>query len=322
MNSIINDIINMQILVYAIINLGLVFLISPFYISLIKKVKAFAQGRKGPSLLQTYFNLWKLLKKEVVYSSNSSWIMSISPLINIICMLVAVLFVPLVFIPAQQDLFGNVILFLYILAMARFFMALAGLDAGSTFGGMGSSREMALSSLAEPVIILIFAALAYVYKTINFFDIFRIISHSSILAFNPSLMLLSISLFIVLIAESARVPVDNPETHLELTMIHEAMILEQSGKNLALMELSSAIKQMLLMGVLINIFFPLGIATTFSFPAIIISFVSFILKSLILALFIGLFESYFAKLRLFRLPNMFAIASFLAILTIILGVLG
>lgn len=311
---------NFQLLLYTILNIGFTLVLAPFYISLIKKIKAWSQGRKGPSIFQTYFKVIKLFHKEVVYSSNSSWIMHTSPYINLICILSATLFIPLIFIPDQQYWFGNVILFLYILALARFFMALAGLDAGSTFGGMGSSREMTLSSLLEPVTITIFAALAFAYKTTNFFDIFRTISYSPIMTINPSLMLLAISLFIIIIAETARVPVDNPETHLELTMIHEAMILEQSGRNLALMELSSAIKQLLLFGVVINIFFPWGIALSFSFSAITFSMGVFLVKSILLAVFIGLFESYFAKLRFFRLPNMFAIAFFLAILTIILEV--
>ncbi|MEK6960001.1 MAG: NADH-quinone oxidoreductase subunit H [Nanoarchaeota archaeon] len=311
---------NSQSLIYAVLNIGFVLLLSPFFVSFIKKVKAFAQGRRGPSLFQTYWTLMKMFRKEAVYSSNSSWIMRATPYINVICMLVAGLFIPLIFIPAQSNGFGDMILFLYVLAFARFFMALAGLDAGSTFGGMGSSREMTVSSLAEPVTMMVFAALAFVYETMNFFDIFRAISLSPILAFNPSLMLLSISLFIILIAETARIPVDNPETHLELTMIHEAMILEQSGVNLALMEISAAIKQVLLMGVLINIFFPWGITSSFSFLAMSMSTGLFLVKCVILASIVGLFESYFAKLRLFRIPNMFAIAFFLALLTIILEV--
>ncbi len=311
---------NIQILFYSLLNIAFVLIISPLFISFIKKVKAFAQQRKGPPLLQTYFTLFKLFKKDIVYSSNASWIMRVSPYLNLVCMLVATLFIPLVFLPDTQNGFGNILLFLYILALARFFMALAGLDAGSTFGGMGSSREMTLSSLAEPVTIIIFAALAFVYKTINFFDIFRIMTDASIFTYTPSMMLLVIPLFVVLIAETARVPVDNPETHLELTMIHEAMILEQSGTTLALMEISSAIKQLLLMGVLINIFFPWGIATVFSFSAILLSLCFFLLKAIILAIIIGIFESSVAKLRLFRIPNMFAISFFLALLTIILEV--
>ncbi len=309
-------------LIFSLLNLLTAVILAPFYISLIKKVKARAQRRKGPSIWQSYYNLLKLFRKEVVYSSNSSWIMRVSPYLNIICLLTAILFVPLIFIPETIGGFGNIILFLYILALAKFFMALAGLDAGSTFGGMGSSREMTVSSIIEPVAIIVFAALAFVFHSSNFFDIFTAISSSNPFLMKPSLLLLGISLFIVLITETARVPVDNPETHLELTMIHEAMILEQSGRNLALMEISSAIKQLLFMGILINLFFPFGLSATLSIASIALAIVLFVLKSTILAVFIGLFESYLAKLRLFRLPSLFLIAFFLSLLTILLEVLA
>jgi formate hydrogenlyase subunit 4 len=260
-----------------------------------------------------------LLKKETVYSKNSSWIMRVTPLVNIAVLLVASLFVPLIVIPQPTDLVGNIILFIYLLALAKFFMALSGLDAGSTFGGMGSSREMAISALIEPVAIVVFAALAFAFKTTNIPDIFRGALASNVLI-DPIIILISVSLFIVLIVESARVPVDNPETHLELTMVHEAMVLEQSGKNLALMELSSAMKQLLLMGLLINILFPWGLTTDFSVPAILISVGAFAIKSVVLAVIIGVFESSCAKSRLFRLPGMFALALFLAIVTLIIEV--
>jgi len=307
------------LIAYGILNMLFVLLISPLFISLIKIVKAHAQKRRGPPLLQTYSNLFKLLKKETVYSSNSSWIMRVTPLVNIAALLVASLFVPLLVIPQPTDLVGNIILFLYLLALAKFFMALSGLDAGSTFGGMGSSREMAISALIEPIIMVVFAALAFAFKTINIPDMFRGALASNVLI-NPVIILISISIFIVIIVESARVPVDNPETHLELTMIHEAMILEQSGKNLALMELSSAMKQLLLMGVLINILFPWGLTQDFAVPSILISFGAFVLKAVVLAVIIGLFESSCAKSRLFRLPGLFAIALFLSIVTLIIEV--
>ncbi len=309
----------LTIIAYGILNMLFVLLISPLFISLIKIVKAHAQKRRGPPILQTYTNLAKLLKKETVYSTNSSWIMRITPLVNIAALLVASLFVPLVVIPQPNDLVGNIILFLYLLAMAKFFMALSGLDAGSTFGGMGSSREMAISALIEPVIIVVFAALAFAFKTINLPDMFRGALASNVLV-NPVLILVSISIFIVIIVESARVPVDNPETHLELTMIHEAMILEQSGKNLAMMEMSSAMKQLLLMGILINILVPWGLTSDFSAPSILISLGAFILKAMVLAIIIGLFESSCAKSRLFRLPGLFAVALFLSIITLIIEV--
>ncbi len=307
------------LLVYGVVNLVFVVLVSPLFISLIKKVKARAQRRQGPPILQTYRNLVKLLKKETVYSENSSWIMRATPLVNLAAILTASLFVPLLVVPEPTDLIGNIILFLYLLALAKFFMALAGLDAGSAFGGMGSSREMAILALFEPVIIVVFAALAFAYKTVNIPDIFRGALASNVLV-NPVMILIAASIFIVIIVESARIPVDNPETHLELTMVHEAMILEQSGKNLAMLELSSAMKQTLLMGVLINTLIPWGLATDFSAPAILFSLALFLVKAVVLAVAIGLFESSCAKYRLFRLPGLFAFALFLSIITLIIEV--
>lgn len=309
----------LTLIAYGILNTLFVLLISPLFISLIKMVKAHAQKRRGPPILQTYRNLAKLLKKETVYSKNSSWIMRVTPLVNIAALLAASLFVPMLVIPQPTNLVGNIILFLYLLAMAKFFMALSGLDAGSIFGGMGSSREMAISALIEPVIIVVFAALAFAFKTISLPDMFRGALASNVLI-DPVLILISVSIFIVIIVESARVPVDNPETHLELTMVHEAMVLEQSGKNLAMMDLSSAMKQMLLMGVLINILVPWGLATDFTAQAILVSLGAFILKAVVLAVVIGLFESSCAKSRLFRLPGLFAIALFLSIITLIIEV--
>jgi len=308
-------------LAFIILNLSLVLLLSPFFMGVIKKVKAFCQGRKGPKLLQGYYNLAKLWKKEAVYSSTSSQIMRIAPYINLTFILVAALAIPLVLIPANLGAFGNIILFLYLLALAKFFMALGGLDAGSTFGGMGSSREMTITAIFEPIIIIVFAALAFLMKTVNVHEIFAMATKTTLPFAHPSLILLSISLFLIIIVETARVPVDNPETHLELTMVHEAMILEQSGKNLAMMELSHAIKQTLLMALLINILLPFSLVTEISFMGILLGTLIFIGEAIILAIVIGVFESSLAKLRFFRLPSLFMIAFFFSFLTILLEVL-
>jgi formate hydrogenlyase subunit 4 len=304
---------------YLIINTVAVLAIAPLFVSIIKKVKAWTQGRRGPSVFQTYFNLAKLLKKEVIYSSHSSWIMRVTPLVNIAAILVAALFVPLVFVPEPVGGIGNIILLLYLLALAKFFMALAGLDAGSPFGGMGSSREMSISAIIEPTTIIVFAALVFVFKTLNVFEMFAVSVATGTPA-TPTLILLAISLFIILIVETSRIPVDNPETHLELTMIHEGMVLEQSGCNLALMELSSAVKLTLLMALLINLIVPVGLATTLTLGAIIVAAVLFILKGTILAGIIGLFESSTSKMRFFRLPSLFAMAFFFSTLIIIIEV--
>ncbi|MBI2135589.1 NADH-quinone oxidoreductase subunit H [Candidatus Woesearchaeota archaeon] len=339
---------------YAALNTFFVILISPFFMGVIKKAKALCQRRKGQPVLQQYYNLLKLFKKETVVSHNSSWIMLKAPYINIAVIIVASLFVPVLFSynntfsfyadhttdnntsnytnpnnASNSPIFGNILLFLYLLALGKFFMALSGLDAGSAFGGMGSSREMSLSAILEPITFLILLAFAFVFKTTNFFEIFTLTSTTGIVLANPALILLAASLFVVLIAETARVPVDNPETHLELTMIHEAMILEQSGKNLALMEASHAIKQTLFMAVFINIFVPFGYigntgnignSAAITFVSIMIAMLWFSLKGTILAVAIALFESSTAKLRLFKVPELFMISFFLAFLTIIIEV--
>jgi len=306
-------------ILYLAINTLVVLVTAPLFISLIKKVKAWTQGRQGPSVFQTYYTLAKLLKKEVIYASCSTRIMRVTPLVNIAAMLVAALFVPLVFVPEPLGGIGNIILFLYLLALAKFFMALAGLDAGSSFGGMGSSREMSISAIIEPTTIIVFAALAFVFKTLNIFDMFAFSAASGTIT-TPILILIGISLFIILIVETSRVPVDNPETHLELTMIHEGMILEQSGRNLALMELSAAIKLTLLMALLVNLILPFGLATTLSMTGLLIASLLFVVKGTILSGIIGLFESSMAKMRFFQLPSLFAMAFFFSTLIIIIEV--
>ncbi len=310
----------MATIVYVLINTSFAVLVSPLFVSLIKKVKACTQGRQGPSICQTYFTLAKLFKKERVYSANTSFIMRITPHINIVCMIAASLFVPLVYVPQPIAGVGNVIFFLYLMVCAKFFMALAGLDAGSTFGGMGSSREMTVSAVVEPVIIIVFAALGVLTKTVNLHEMFSV-SLQRALVFNPAALLISLSLFIVLIVEAARIPVDNPETHLELTMIHEAMVLEYSGSDLALMEISHAIKQTLLMAVLINILVPWGLASSLTLASIGISAVSFLVKAAVLSIVIGIFESSVAKSRFFRLPSMSMLAFFFSFSTILFELL-
>ncbi|MEN6610913.1 MAG: NADH-quinone oxidoreductase subunit H [Methanoregulaceae archaeon] len=308
-----------EFLLYILLNTLFVLAISPLFVSCIKKVKAWTQGREGPSVWQTYRTLAKLLKKEVIYSPNASFIMRVTPYVTLAAMLVASLFVPILFVPEPLFGIGNIILLLYLLALGRFFMALAGLDAGSSFGGMGSSREMSIAAVIEPTTIIVFAALAFVFKSFNVFSMVTESLATGLFA-TPTLILLAISLFIILIVETARIPVDNPETHLELTMIHEGMILEQSGPNLALMELSAAVKQTLLMALLLNLIIPYGLATTPGAAVLLAAAVLFIVKGTVLSVIVGLFESSMAKMRFFRLPALFLMAFFFATLIIIIEV--
>jgi len=310
---------NISFLLFALLNPIFALLAAPLYMALIRKVKAYAQGRKGPRLFQVYYDLRKLLHKETVYSPASSWVMRFTPYLNLSALLIASLFVPLVFVPEPVGGFGHVIVFLYLLALERFFTALGGLDAGSAFGGMGSSRSMSLAAVIEPSMVVSFAALAFVLKSLNMHEMFALTA-SRVLPLNPTLVLVSISLFIILIVETGRLPVDNPATHLELTMINEAMILEQTGKNLALLELAHALKQLLLMGILINTIIPIGLSTELNSGKIAVSVVLFLLKAGLLAVIIGLFESSLAKMRLFRLPAFYVMAFFFSALTILIEV--
>ena len=304
---------------YIIVNPLFALVLAPLVLGVIKTVKARIQGRPGPPVFQQYYQLRKLFHKEIVYSEDSSFIMRLGPYLGIAFMVTASLFVPMVFIP-QNGWFGNIVLFFYLMITAKFFLVLGGLDAGSTFGGMGSSREMTVSSIIEPVTIMSCAALAFVLKTTNISDMFRTLMAGSIFSY-PTLILVGISLFIILIVESARVPVDNPETHLELTMIHEAMILEQSGPKLALVELASGVRQTVLMAILINVTFPWGLAGGTGCAALLLASVMMAVKMGILAVTVGLFESLLAKIRFFRLPDFFMIALFLSFITIVFELL-
>jgi formate hydrogenlyase subunit 4 len=311
---------SLSAVLYFILDPIFVLLLSPFLLGLVRKVKALCQGRIGAPLLQPYYQLAKLLKKEIIYSSSASFITRLSPYLNLAFLLAAAVLVPVLYLPDASMSFGNIILFLYLMVSARFFMALAGLDAGSAFGGMGSSREMTVSAIIEPVTILTCAALAFVLKTADIPEMFRRVLESSFFEY-PTLILAGFSLFIILIVETARVPVDNPETHLELTMIHEAMILEQSGPKLALMEMSYGIKQTILMALLINTIFPWGLAHGLSVAGLLVSAASFILKASLLAITMGAFESLLSKIRFFRLPDFFIVAFFLSFVTIVFELL-
>jgi len=304
-----------ETVLYSLLNIMVILGISPLFMTLVKKVKARTQRRAGPPLLQGYYTLAKLFRKEVIYSDLSGIISRSAPYAVLSLMIVAGLMVPVFWIPDTDPLAGNIIIFLYLLAAARILLALLGLDAGSTFGGMGSSREMSLSAVIEPTTVIVFAAMAYVTGTLSIPEMFRK-AQEILPAMSPTILLLSVSLFLLIIIETGRIPVDNPETHLELTMVHEGMVLDTSGRNLALFELAHAVKQTLLMALLLNLLLPFGLAQEVSVTALAVGLVLFIIKGSGLCVLIGIVESSFAKLRFFRIPNLFMIAFFFSVLTI------
>jgi formate hydrogenlyase subunit 4 len=290
--------------------------LAPLVTGVIRKLKALMQSRKGPGIFQPYYDLYKLFRKDTVISRNTSWVFRITPYVSMAAVLVAALLVP-VFIASTVGFFGDLIVFIYLLAMVRFFMALAALDAGSAFGGMGSSREMTISSMAEPTMLLSIFAMALVVGTTSLGGISYRLAISGLDLVRPSLFLAFAAFFIATLAENARLPIDNPSTHLELTMIHEAMVLEYSGKQLALIELSSMVRLVLFLAVLSSVFMPWGIATNTLASSLTIGVFVFLAKIGILVAVIALIESSFSKMRLFRVPNLLTVSFTLALLAVI-----
>lgn len=295
----------------------LLLLLAPLVSGCIKNWKAKLQNRRGPRPWQPYFDLIKFMRKDMVISEHASWVFSVAPYVVFLTALLAGLMVPLVMVQAPLSLFGGVLAIIGLLALGRFFLALGGLDPASAFGGMGSSREMTLSAIAEPALIL---ALFTVAITAGSTDLTRIVAAEQGPAWkllNPAHLMAFAALFIVLLAETGRIPVDNPATHLELTMIHEAMLLEYSGRYLALMEWGAAIKQLVLMAILVNLFLPMGLAVNLSPLAILLAVLLFLGKVLLLSAAVVVVETVNAKLRLFRVPDLLSAAFVLATLALL-----
>jgi len=286
---------------------------SPLVNGVIKKLKANMQGRKGPGVLQPYYDLLRLFKKDMVVSKVTSWVFKATPYIVFVSTIAAAAIVPVITVRSGYGVMGDVIALIYIFALARFFMALAGLDAGTGFGGEGSSREMTVAILVEPMMMLALFTAAISAGSTN---ITGILSAQNVV-YSPSHLLALAAFIVAIIAETGRVPVDNPDTHLELTMIHEGMILEYSGKYLALMEWAHYIKQMVLFTLAVDIFFPAGIARDFAASGLLLSLVVYGAKMLGMAILMAAVESTRAKVRFFQLPSILGGAFVLAFLSLV-----
>jgi formate hydrogenlyase subunit 4 len=297
--------------------LVLLLMLSPLVSGLIKTLKARLQMRRGPSLLQSYSDIYKLLRKGMVIPDTASWLFSATPYVVFVATLLAGLMAPMVAADTPIGLFGGVLAVVYLLGLGRFFVALSGLDAGSPFGGLGSSREMTVSALAEPTLMLAVFTVAIGAGSTSLAEIARVAINQQWRFLAPSQALAFAALFLVLIAETGRIPVDNPATHLELTMIHEAMILEYSGPYLALIEWAASIKQLVLMTLMINVFWPFGLSATWSPPSVWAGLGWLALKLLILSCTVVLVETANAKMRLFRVPELMAVAFTLGALALI-----
>jgi formate hydrogenlyase subunit 4 len=290
---------------------------APLLVGVIRKTKARLQGRRGAPVWQPYLDFRKLLAKETIISENTSWIFRFTPYVVFATMLLSAFIVPVLTSAGPLQFLGNIILLMYVFLLGTFFLALAGLDAGSSFGGMGSSREMAIAALAEPTVMIAIFAIALRAGSTGLGEMISRSVSDRLLLLNPGHLLAFLSLFIVALAETGRLPVDNPSTHLELTMIHEAMILEYSGRYLALIEWASAIKLFLFLTLLGNVFFPWGIALTLQPVALVGGFIALTVKLGVLALSLALLETGMAKLRLFLVPALLSASFMFALLEVI-----
>jgi formate hydrogenlyase subunit 4 len=288
----------------------------PLLVGLLRTLEARLVGRRGPRPWQPYADLVKLLGKEPVVSTTASWIFRVTPYVLVATTLVAALVVPVVVSRPALTFAGNIILLMYLFLLGTFFLALAGLDAGSAFGGMGSSREVAVAALAEPTIAVAVFALALRAGTINLGGVVERFAADSFLAANPGHLLAFAAFFIVLLAETGRLPVDNPSTHLELTMIHEAMVLEYSGHYLALVEWASSMKLFLFLTLLANLFLPWGVPAVVAPGPVALAALMLAGKLLVLTTALAVLETSVAKLRLFRVPELLAGSFALALLSV------
>lgn len=302
---------------YLIIALELIFVpaLSPLMIGLIRLVKARLQGRRGAVIWQPYRNLWKLFHKEEVVSSDASWIFSISPFIVFASTLVLGAALPIISTQAALPALSDFLIIAYVVALGVFFLAIAGLDVGGGFGGLGASREMTLAALNEGGLLFSLLTVALIAKTTSLSSMIENVVSASPSMLVP-LVLSGIAFLIALLAENARYPFDNPATHLELTMVHEAMILEYSGKRLALIEWASANKLLAFIIIGANLFIPWGVPVAFAGASTWLGIVFVVIKIAVIASLVAVIESSMAKLRFFRLPDLLFTSFLLAAIAI------
>ena len=296
----------------------LVLLLAPLFTGFVRKVKARLLRRQGPPLLQPYRDLIRLSRKEVVLAESASWLFRIVPYLVFAATWVAASLVPTFRADLLFSWSADLIAIIALLGSARFYLALAGLDVGTSFGGIGSSREVMIASLAEPAMIMIVFTLALIAGSTQLSTIAEFMASPQV-GLRVSLGLALIALILVAIAENGRVPVDNPATHLELTMVHEAMVLEYSGRHLALIELATSLKLLLYVSLLACLFAPWGIEAAGAAPPILaLGMAAYIGKLAVGGLLLALFETSIAKMRVFRVPEFLSIALMLGLLATLL----
>ncbi len=286
----------------------------PLLLGIIGKTKAFFAGKIGPPLLQTYYDLFKLMQKASVYSLTSNWIFKAAPMVCLSAIFAAGILMPIASFKAPVQFAGDLVFFVYLFALARFVTILAALDTGSSFEGMGASREATFGCLSEIAMFLDLTILALLAQKLSLSGIFLGGLASSWFLVGPVLILVVVSLFLLLLVENSRIPIDDPDTHLELTMIHEVMVLDHSGVDLAYIVYGKALKLFILGTLLISVIF------TFRFHDHLMDTGFFIIEIMGLAVLIGIIESTMARLRMNKVPYLllsafiFSIIGFIVIL--------
>jgi formate hydrogenlyase subunit 4 len=298
--------------------MALVLLIAPLLTGFVRKLKARLLRRRGASVLQPYRDLLRLLRKEVVLADNASWLFRAAPYLIFAATWVAAALVPTFATGLLFSWSADLIVIIALLGSARFLLALAGLDIGTSFGGIGSSREVMIASLAEPAMLLIAFTVALVAGSTQLSTVADFMNSPEV-GLRVSLGMALIALVMVAIAENARIPVDNPATHLELTMVHEAMVLEYSGRHLAMIEFASFLKLLLYVSLIACLFAPWGLAPSGANPAAFsIGAVAWLGKLAVAAALLALFETAIAKMRVFRVPEFLGAALMLGLLATLL----
>jgi formate hydrogenlyase subunit 4 len=304
----------MRAALFELLQLALLVGLAPLLTGLVRKLKARLNARIGPSLLQPYRDLLRLLRKEVVLAPNASWLFRTIPYLVFAAIWLAAAIVPTFATGLALSRTADLIALVALLASARFALALAGMDVGTSFGGIGASREMMIASLAEPAMLMVTFTVALLVRSTSLPHIADyLLTHN--VGIRISLLLGLVSLLIVALAENARIPVDNPATHLELTMVHEAMVLEYSGRHLALIEAAAMVKLQLYISLIAAVFFPWGMARDLGDArAVALGLLSYGVKLALGGAVLALFETSVAKMRVFRLAEFLGGAFLLGLL--------
>lgn len=297
----------------AIVHVGLALALAPLLVGVIHRTKALVAGRRGQPLLQLYYDLFKLLGKGAVYSRTTTWVFLLGPIVGLAAVLMALAIVPLGGVPGLLAFRGDLLLMAYLLGLMRFCTVVSALDTGSSFEGMGASREVFFSALAEPALLLGLAALAVRAHSFSLSDLYAAVTPEAIVAQSgPAILLVAASLLVVFLTENARIPVDDPNTHLELTMIHEVMVLDHSGPDFAFIQYAASLKLWVIGSLLVGIVVPVRSGWA------IVDLAGGLAGMTALAVTVGLIESSMARLRLVRVPQFVVAASVLSTIALVL----